>query len=135
MKSNVCSFLQMVIVRHKPGLLSDNKKEKFSCSNSNRVYYLSQKFCTCFLLISSCKSVYENFFSLLISACKSVYENFFSLFCFVVENKRKTWFFKCIFPLFLRYTNSEKSEKNYTHLKIKRRLIFAIVIRRSRLRL
>ena len=120
MKSNVCSFLQMVIVRHKPGLLSDNKKEKFSCFNSNRVYYLSQKFCTCFLLIS---------------ACKSVYENFFSLFCFVVENKRKTWFFKCIFPLFLRYTNSEKSEKNYTHLKIKRRLIFAIVIRRSRLRL
>ena len=52
MKNNVCSFLQMVIVRHKPGLLSDNKKEKFSCSNSSRIY-ISQKFRTCILLISA----------------------------------------------------------------------------------
>ena len=28
MKNNVCSFLQMVIDRHKPGLLSDSKKKK-----------------------------------------------------------------------------------------------------------
>ena len=73
MKNNVCSFLQMVIVQHKPGLLSDYKKEKISCSNSRRVYDLSQKFCTCVLLIS---------------AYKSVYENFFSLFCFVDINKK-----------------------------------------------
>ena len=64
MKNIACSFLQMVIVRHKSGLFSDNKKEKFSCSNSGRVYYLSQKFCTCVLFISAYKSVYENFFSL-----------------------------------------------------------------------
>ena len=90
MKNIACSFLQMVIVRHKSGLFSDNKKEKFSCSNSGRVYYLSQKFCTCVLFIS---------------AYKSVYENFFSLFCPVDIKKRKTWIFKaCRIQAFLHFS-------------------------------
>ena len=101
MKNNACSFSQMVIVRHKPDLLSDNKKEKFSCSNSSRVYH-SQKFCTCVLLIS---------------ACNSVYKNFFSLFCCVDINKKneKPGFLKHVetklFSLSFRYTDSQKSEK------------------------
>ena len=102
-KNDVCSFLQMVVVRHKPGLLSDSKIEKYCCFNSSKVYH-SQKFC-------------------LISVCNSVYKNFFSFALLIKIKKWKTWLFKaCRNQAFLHFSYNtlihRNQKKNYPCLRV-----------------